>query len=447
MTPDEEGITPAWLKRTVEVVGLLMAILGIPFVFGAICIIPMMAVSGSDAYLLYYGIPVLVLGVFAGGLGTLAYIQADRALRGKPSQPVKLPPLPALVGIFALLVLLGLAVSSNEVTAGLFFPLILIVVAALPPMWAIAWFVPRLPAAADQAGREDAQADPAARLTWRRGLLAFGGGATFSVVVAILLEVLLPAIVLVLVFGLWPAVSEAIGDLLAALAGADVAEALTGPGFLYAFLVVAVVAPLAEELAKPLVTLPLLKRLSRQEAFWLGALAGAGFATMENIIYASSGYGIWAGILVVRALGGALHPLCAGLVAMAWRDVLCQEPGAGRSWLVRFGSAVGLHAAWNGGSLLVITLGGARFFGDLPHELDVLGLSAAGTTLAFLIVLGLLALWAGRTIGQGKPLFGLQQAPADDTLTPSDRALAIWALVCLVVLVPAGIAGWKLWLP
>lgn len=277
--------------------------------------------------------------------------------------------------------------------------------------------------------------------------MSFAGGATVSVFIAILLEILLPVIVLSLVFNLADTLSDQINDLFRALSNADVAEALTNPGFIYLFVQIAVIAPLAEEIAKPLVTLPLLKKLNKLEAFWVGALAGAGFAALENVIYAASGFAIWAGILFVRALGGALHPLGSGLVAQGWRDVLRGEKDAGVNWLKRFGIAVAVHAAWNGGSLLVITLGGARFFGELPPEIDLLGLSAAGTTLAFLVILGITALWIGRAYGYNKPILAVEgeESPVA-RFAPSDRAVALWAVACLIALVPAGIAGLKLWL-
>ena len=221
-------------------------------------------------------------------------------------------------------------------------------------------------------------------LSWRRGLLSFAGGATVSVFIAIVLEILLPVIILSLVFNLADTVSGSFRALLRALASSEIADALTNPGFIFIFVQITIIAPLAEEIAKPLVTLPLLRHLNKQEAFWVGAMAGAGFAALENVIYATSGLTIWAGILLVRALGSALHPLGSGLVAQGWQDVLRGEKDSGKNWLRRFGIAVAVHAVWNGGSLLVITLGGARLFGELPPEIDVLGLSAAGTTLAFL---------------------------------------------------------------
>jgi hypothetical protein len=174
-------------------------------------------------------------------------------------------------------------------------------------------------------------------------------------------------------------------------------------------------------------------------------MAGAGFAALENVVYAVLGLRFWAGILIVRALGGAIHPLGAGLTALSWRDALRGEKDALRHGAVRSAIAVGAHALWNGGSLLVITLAGAQFFGHLPQEIDLLGLSAAGTTLAVLVILGLAALWAGRAIGDRLQAVPDQdQTPVETPLTLSDRTMAIWALACLAAIVPVGITGLRL---
>jgi hypothetical protein len=261
------------------------------------------------------------------------------------------------------------------------------------------------------------------------------------------LEILLPVIIFALVFNLADTVADSLRVVFRELSNRDVADALTNRGFLYLFIQLAVIAPLAEEFAKPLVVLPLVRNLSKKETFWVGALAGAGFDALENVIYAMSGFYIWTGILLVRALGGALHPLGSGLVAQGWREVLRSEKDAGRNWWKRFGIAVAVHAVWNGGSLLVITLGGARLFGPLPPEIDILGLSAAGTTLAFLIILGLSALWIGRAYGHDKPLLPSDEGASEEArFVPPERAVAIWAIACLIAIVPAGIAGLKLWL-
>lgn len=445
---------PRWFKRAVMIAGLLAMIVGTPLAINLFCILPMALLSSGGTETAIFGVVSLTMALLTLGAGVAAFWHANRSLQNKPSNPLRLPSPVALVGVFLLLIGLGLSITAGNIGVGLFFPPILLTAATLPALWAVAWMMPRapVPQAGDQK-KEEATTDEEQRatitgaLTWRRGLLSFAGGATVGVFIAIVLEILLPVIALSLVFNLADTLSGNLRDLFRALSSDEVADALTNPFFIFLFVQIAIIAPLAEEIAKPLITLPLLRRLGRREAFWVGAMAGAGFAALENVIYATVGFSIWGGILLVRAIGSALHPLGSGLVAQGWRDVLRGEKDAGKNWLKRYGIAVAVHAAWNGGSLLVITLGGARFFGDLPPELDVLGLSAAGTTLAFLIVLGLSALWIGRAYGHDKPILPTEEAASTDArFVPSDRAAAIWALACLIAIVPAGIAGLKLWL-
>ena len=84
-------------------------------------------------------------------------------------------------------------------------------------------------------------------------------------------------------------------------------------------------------------------------------------------------------------------------------------------------------------------------FGELPPEVDLLGLSGAGTTLAFLLLLGLGALWLGRAVAEGTDREGLLAGRAAEAqFVLSDRGVTIWALACLVAIVPAGVAGLRL---
>jgi RsiW-degrading membrane proteinase PrsW (M82 family) len=359
------------------------------------------------------------------GAGLVLAVYGLRALQARPSKGMRLPPAGALVGILALLIAIGLGASTTRWLSALVVPPIVLTAAALPPLWAVSWF-------ARQGAPE---------LTWRRGLVALAGGATVGVFIALVLEILFPAIVLALVLDLGAVVLESVEHTLDALIGQEVAAALTSPGFLYLLIQLAVVAPLAEELAKPLATLPLARRLPPGGAFWVGAMAGAGFAAVENALYAGVVGRFWAGILVVRALSAAIHPLGAGLMALSWRGVLRREEGAWAKGVARAALATGVHAVWNASSLLVLTLAGAQFFGELPPQIDVLGLSTGGTTLAVLVVLGLAALWAGRTVADRLWADGAQAGPAEGSFVLSDRAAAIWALACLVAIVPAGIAG------
>jgi RsiW-degrading membrane proteinase PrsW (M82 family) len=442
-------ITPAWLKRTVRTAGLVLAVPGLVIAINLFCIVPLVLLNSRGEDVLTYGVISLTITLLSLGAGSAAFWHAQRALNQKPSNPLRLPAPILLVGVFILMIEFGLI---SRMRLEFFFPPVLVLCAVLPPLWAVAWMMPSPPAHQTVESVPERSASEESRptqyfMTWRRGLLALTGGATVSAFIAVMLEILLPFVILSLVFNLDGRVLSSIRSVLTALSTADVADVLTSQGFIFLFIQVAVIAPLAEEIAKPLVTLPLLRNLDRQQAYWLGALAGAGFAALENIIYATSSLSLWAGILVVRALGSALHPLGSGLMAVGWRGLLRGEKDAVTNWWRRFGLAVAVHAVWNGGGLLVIALAGAGFFKEMPAEINLLGVSAAGTTLAFLVVLGLSALWTGRAYGHDRPLLGFQKGElADIPFVSSDRAAAIWALACLAAIVPAGIAGLILWL-
>jgi hypothetical protein len=227
----------------------------------------------------------------------------------------------------------------------------------------------------------------------------------------------------------------------------------------------AIIAPLVEEFVKPLVVLPLLKGLeSRRDVFLMGAVAGAGFAALENVIYALVGMRYWGGILLLRALGAAVHPLGAGLTALAWHSILrkrnqgfsiseATKPGflGPGFWLGGFGLAVGQHALWNGGLVLWMALAGATFFGPEPAEADVMGISVAVGLLALIALEGV-ALWMAmrvlsRRIAPGTEVPSLGETGATGLGDVSgmemstERAIALWAVVCLLVLLPVGLAA------
>jgi RsiW-degrading membrane proteinase PrsW (M82 family) len=366
------------------------------------------------------------LAVTVGG-GGFTFYQGMQSEAKRPSRTLRLPPLWALAGAFPLLLALGLGVQQSSI-GSLCFPIPLITAALVPPVGVLVWMM-------------GGQPGP---LTWRRAGVAFAAGGTISVGLAFALELLLPGLALLLVVDLAEPVLTGVHGLLEALAGLEVAGALTSPGFLVALVAFGVVAPLVEEMVKPLVTLPLLRLLkSPREALLLGAVAGAGFAALENVIYATAALPIWAGMLVLRALGAAVHPVGTGLVTAGWFRVLGREPGAGLRWLRGYGMAVGIHALWNGGSTLLLALVGARFFGEAPPEVDVLGVSVAGSLLALLTVEGVLAWMAARALSR-RLAVPAEREQVEEALAlgelSTDQSLALWAVGCLLVLLPVGLA-------
>lgn len=376
------------------------------------------------------GFLVLVaLGEFWGGLGVMVPVlaglgggllvfHAARSLRARASGPLRMPPAWALGMGFVLALAAGLGFWKLEVREAFFVPVCAAGVALLAPLAAFSFAAGGAPHAC----------------TARRGWASFGLGATASPLLAIAGEILLPAAVLYLISDLADQLLPLGEELLDALQMGPLSHELMNSWFVVALIEIALIAPVVEELAKPLPLLPLLKRIeSRRDAFLLGALAGAGFAAVEDMIYAAAAGSAWGGLLAMRALGAALHPFGAGLMAVAWWGVLRREPGAARQWGRNYGLAVGVHALWNGTCLVALAVANTWFQG---WEIEVLGITDAAVLIALLAAQGLGLLVALRALARrmGPVAEGVPPAPS-----PTERAIAVWGLVCLAVLLPVGI--------
>jgi RsiW-degrading membrane proteinase PrsW (M82 family) len=255
---------------------------------------------------------------------------------------------------------------------------------------------------------------------------------------AYVLNTLLSFAVLFLVFGLADEVLPLVEDLLDALAFGSLSQELASPWFLIVLVEVAVIAPLVEELVKPLPLLPLLGRLaSPRDAMLLGMLVGAGFAAVENILYATLFGSTWGGVLAVRALGAALHPFGTGLMAVAWWRLLRRQPGTALGWVQSYGLAVGVHALWNATCVVAATVAQALLAG---WNVELLGITDAALLLALLALEGAGLLVALRVLARR-----VEAASEEEVAEPSlpvlstERAIAIWGLACLVVLLPVGL--------
>jgi len=394
---------------------------------------------------MYFGMVwIALLGFCLGGGFSLAY-HATRSLQNKPSRRLRLPPLWVFAWGLPTLLVIGEALRRTA-TGGLFFPPLYLLAGSLPPLAALAW--------ANQASSIE--------LNWRQSVLAFVLGATLSVGLALILEMLLPLVFFGLVEGLFYLAQETWRSLLNELAGGRAAQALSSYAYLFAMIEAALIAPLAEEFAKPLFILPILQQVKTpQRAFLIGAAAGAGFASLENLLFTGFGFSQWGGVLAVRALGAAIHPLASGLVALGWYwffNPTYKATTQARSdphirpygWLPLFVAAVGLHALWNGGSVSLLALAGANFFGHPPPKVDMLGVTLAGVVLALLAVLGAAA-WMGLRVavrslsawvedGDGSKI----SSPLSFDIFPTNRAIALWALLCLIFSLPLGLVALRL---
>lgn len=119
-----------------------------------------------------------------------------------------------------------------------------------------------------------------------------------------------------------------------------------------------IIAPVAEEIGKGIFVL----WLARSEEFdgpmdglIYGALVGAGFAYVENFLYALQAlgqYGLGSGIVVasIRSVFQIIgHPLYTGITGIG---VGAYSVGMGKYRLLRIIPAMLLHALWNGISIL-----------------------------------------------------------------------------------------------
>ena len=401
----------------------------------ALCIILPLAMMG-DSYSIQNGlITWLALVALGLGGGLALVIHARNSQLQRPSRPLKLPPLWGMLWGLLLVLVAGSFLNGTDLGA-LLFPPIFILAGALPPLAALTW----------------AQQDSPSSITLRQFITAFVLGATAAVGLAIVLEILLPTIFFLLARGLFETLRQPLERLLDALASGEVARELTSYTFIFALIEMALVAPLAEEFAKPLFILPIIRQVENPlKAFLVGAAAGAGFAALENLLYTGFGMYQWGAVLVLRILGAGIHPLCSGLVALGWYFIINvhlppgPHPVSRRLPLV--GAALAIHATWNGGTLFLLTLANAHFFGSAPAEVDILGYTMAGVLLALLAVLGLGVLLGLRAAVQklahpaGTPEMDEQPIPLLPTAAPTDRQLALWGLLCLIIALPLGLAA------
>jgi hypothetical protein len=265
--------------------------------------------------------------------------------------------------------------------------------------------------------------------TWRRLFAALAVGVAISIPLAIALELALPAVILAAVLPMRDVVADA-------LHYDSLEEFFYSPAMVVTLVYLAVVAPLAEELVKPIGAVVMARRLrSRSEAFIIGMAGGVAFAAIENMLYQAAGIQTWAGMVALRAIGCVLHPLTAGMLGVAWYDLINKRPGAGTRLAAVFALSATLHALWNGGIALLMSAFGAYYFHTRTWEVTVFDVGLPGALLVLLVLLSLLMwrmLWlvTGRLRGARPEIIPWSLGNA--------RQLARVALGLLLVTVPVG---------
>jgi RsiW-degrading membrane proteinase PrsW (M82 family) len=314
----------------------------------------------SRTALLVVPLAILMLALLAGDLGLAMWVVADYLY----TESELVFSLVAALGVYALLVLVALVAGfalprlRTRATVGPPLPLLigLLLFVLVTGEWIVWWRSAAWGAAFFMLG---AALPPYIALTvglrrlgtsisWLTLFLAIAIGSFVTVNVAIVFEVALPAAVASIVLP----VRELVSDLLRAR---SLEEAFFSRGLIIAMIESAFVAPIAEEFAKPLVVLILMSRIhSRREAFLVGMAGGVGFAILENMFYGGVFFGDrWLEVTAIRSMGAPLHPFGAGIVGLAIYDVWQRRPRGPIRLAGAFALAVGIHAAWNGGIVLL----------------------------------------------------------------------------------------------
>lgn len=234
------------------------------------------------------------------------------------------------------------------------------------------------------------------------------GGAWGAVFIAIIIEVILGAVLLVGLivlatiqpdwFGPLPALFEQIVaadgaiDIEPLITDAFLVELLTAPGVIAGlWLVVGLIAPLVEELFKPLGYWVLRFRgrpFDARTAFIGGVLGGLGYGLTESLLNINTAAGLWVMVVVLRYGTFAMHSFTSGLVALGAHTALTHKRPlrAVRNYLL----AVALHSAWN--TMAVVIAVGSVFLLDNSENVAAM---FSGSLLVLLLVVGLLVLALG----------------------------------------------------
>jgi len=398
--------------------------------------------SGIAAAVGYLGLPVMLpfedalsyeLGNIAAlylGLvgGALAVYHGISSISGRASSVFKLPSFYVFWILLALVLGLGNLILNEDIVTDYLFPPLFVLGAALSTFAVVGWAFRRM----DWP------------LTWRQAALAFVCGSTLSVVVAIILEGILPYLAYVLIEPLG-FVAEAFADLGWGSSG-FVERLFVSPLIIVYLIFTAFQAPFPEEFAKAL-GIPMFGRLritNERQAFAIGLASGAGFAILENMLYeglyANYNGWSWGGITLLRSIGSVLHPIGTGIIALGWFRM--KSGGAGKLFKAYLLSVL-LHTLWNGGFEPLVYLTGLDYFAGEGASLSFYGETLNILLIGYLVLLSVALWWLLRRIvtGLAQAVGAEASAEPGPSLEPAlitRRSLAVWAVACAAVIIPIG---------
>ncbi len=367
------------------------------------------------------------LGLIGGGM---ALIHGYNSITNKPSTPLKLAPFYMFWIVFAIALGLGNVLLVLQISLEFLFPFLFLLGASLPTLAVLAW-------AFKQLGWP---------VTWRQGALMMVAGGTLSVLVTLILGAVLPLIFYLLIEPLAIVTEEFLWIFISG--GPGLLERMFySPMLIFFFIYIAFQAPIPEELAKALGPALMGTRIQNErQAFAVGLAAGAGFAILENMLYQGvyaqwSGWS-WGGITLLRGIGSVTHALWTAIISLALFRARKRE----KDWFSQLARAyllsVGLHTLWNGGFDALVYLTGLDYYEGYGPSLSVYGLYIEIILVVYLGILSAGLWWLLRryvsALGKGTEV---DLAP---TLV-SQRALAGWALACVLVIIPIGAALGPAW--
>jgi hypothetical protein len=402
------------MKQIIALIGFVLLLVGMPVSISAI-LLYLVALIHHQPETIMIGIMALMLTLLLLGTGGTLLWHSASSLQGRSSTTVSLLSTGKIISGLGIYLFIGAIIFNNDTMAYLFFPIMAILVATLSSLIAISWFM---------GGRSG-------KLTWRQGSVAFLSSATTGLFIGGTLQFLL-------MLAITPLFSGGPGLLLQMMQDIPRQGYInlfsSGSAGSYLFFQLTVIYPLISELVKPLTLIPLIPTISRRDLFLLGAIAGAGYAAVESALLIGLGHQFWIWVLILQLLGCAIHPLCSGLVALGWRQILTNKLNGRMSWFAYFGAATALRVLWNCGFLATILIINSES-ADVTSAIAKSLASFGGAIL--LTGLGVIGLWSGYLIAHEKRFRSYEAI----VLQIKDQAIAVWAIASLIVISLTGVVS------
>jgi hypothetical protein len=295
-----------------------------------------------------------------------------------------------LLTLFVVAVVVGHIILVTDFLVAftpLVFPPFHVLGVALPPIMVMAFVGQRL-------------ASAAVPVRWREVVLQTGSGAFLAILLAFGLEAtfgLFTLFAVLLIVALTPNGTAWLQELTANLQDpswiadpVNLSQVLLSPPIAIALVVIfLIIAPLGEELFKPLgVALMSYRRPEAARAFLWGVAGGAGFAIAEGLFNAAIALESWSVVVLLRVGSTLMHCLGGGLMGLGWYYLLRRR----RPWytLGTYAASVGLHVLWNMGAIGIAAVS----LGAMTSGTDEVSLALSGLgVLVLLVYLVLLALF------------------------------------------------------